>query len=123
MIDHRLAIVDQSGALVVAIFVLHAAIRIVRPAIDQLADAGAPRAHRRELERLALDVDGVQAVHALRTRYVGSELAVDIHIEVDANLSVADGFSIAREVKTDLLEQGPMVADVVVQIEPHEGEQ
>jgi len=122
MVDHRLAIVDQIGALVVAIFVLHAAIRIIRPALDQLADAGAPMAHRRELEQLAFDVDGVRAVHALRTRCVGSELAVDIHIEVDANLSVAEGFSIARQVKIDLLENGPMVADVVVQIEPHQEE-
>lgn len=122
MVDHRLAIVDQIGALVVAVFVLHAAFRIIRPALDQLVDAGAPKAHRRELERLALDVGGVRAVHAMRTRYIGSELAVDIHIEVDANLSVADGFSIARQVKTVLLEQGPMVADVVVQIEPHQEE-
>jgi len=120
MIDHRLAIVDRIGALVVAVFVLHASFRIIRPALDQLVDAGAPKAHRRELEHLAIDVDGVRAVHALRTRYIGSELAVDIHIEVDADLSVADGFSIARQVKTDLLEKGPMVADVVVQIEPHE---
>ena len=121
MVDHRLAVVDQIGALVVAVFVLHAAFRIIRPALDQLVDAGAPKAHRRELEQLALQVDGVRAVHAMRTRYIGSELAVDIHIEVDANLSVADGFSIARQVKADLLENGPMVADVVVQIEPHEG--
>jgi cation diffusion facilitator family transporter len=122
MVDHRLAIVDQIGALVVAVFVLHAAFRIIRPALDQLVDAGAPMAHRRELERLAFDVDGVRAVHAMRTRYIGPELAVDIHIEVDADLSVAEGFSIARQVKNDLLEHGPMVADVVVQIEPHEEE-
>jgi cation diffusion facilitator family transporter len=123
MIDHRLAVVDQIGALVVAIFILHASIRIMRPAVDQLVDAGAPRAHRRELEKLALDVEGVRAAHALRTRYIGSELAVDVHVEVDADLSVADGFEIARKVKRDLLERGPDVADVVVQIEPHEGDQ
>ena len=34
MIDHRLAVVDQIGALVVAVFVLHAAFRIIRPALD-----------------------------------------------------------------------------------------
>ena len=121
MLDHRLAVVDQVGALVVSVFVLHAAFRIIRPALDELVDAGAPRAHRKELERLALDVDGVRAAHALRTRYIGSELAVDVHVEVDADLSVADGFEIARRVKKDLLQRGPDVADVVVQIEPHEG--
>jgi len=123
MVDHRLAVVDQIGALVVAVFVLHAAIRIIRPALDELVDAGAPSAHRRELERLALDVDGVRAAHALRTRYIGSELAVDVHVEVDADLSVADGFAIARAVKQDLLKRGPGVADVVVQIEPHEDDE
>jgi cation diffusion facilitator family transporter len=121
MVEHRLAFVDRVGALVVAVFVLHAAFRIIRPAIDQLVDAGAPSAHLRELEQLAIQVEGVRDVHALRTRYIGPELAVDVHIEVDAELSVADGFSIARQVKADLLEKGPMVADVVVQIEPHEG--
>jgi cation diffusion facilitator family transporter len=123
MVDHRLGMIDQIGALIVAIFVLHAAFRIIRPALDQLVDAGAPEAHRSELEQLAIQVEGVRGVHAMRTRYIGSELAVDIHIEVDADLTVADGFSIARQVKTDLLEQGPMVADVVVQIEPHEGDE
>jgi cation diffusion facilitator family transporter len=118
MIDHRLAVVDRIAALVVAIFILHAAFRIIRPAIDQLVDAGAPRSHRAQLERLALQVDGVLAAHALRTRYIGSELAVDLHVEVDPDLSVRDGFTIARDVKTALLRHGPEVADVVVQIEP-----
>lgn len=119
MIDHRLAAIDQIGAVVVAVFVLHTAFRIIRPALDELVDAGAPSAHRRELERLALDVEGVRAAHALRTRYIGSELAVDVHVEVDADLSVAEGFAIAREVRRDLMKRGPNVADVVVQIEPH----
>lgn len=123
MMDHRLAVVDQIGALVVAVFVLHASFRIIRPALEQLVDAGAPRSHRLELERLAREVDGVRDAHALRTRYIGSELAVDVHIEVDADLSVADGHAIAREVKHDLLKRGPGVADVVVQIEPHEAPQ
>jgi len=109
--------------LVVAIFILHASIRIIRPALDQLVDAGAPRAHRQELERLALEVEGVRSAHALRTRYIGSELAVDLHVEVDPALSVAEGFVIARRVKKDLLQRGPDVADVVVQIEPHEGDE
>jgi len=122
MLDHRLAVVDQIGALVVSVFVLHAAFRIIRPALEELVDAGAPTAHREELERLALDVDGVRAAHALRTRYIGSELAVDVHVEVDAELTVADGFEIARKVKNDLLRRGPGVADVVVQVEPHEGQ-
>jgi cation diffusion facilitator family transporter len=118
IVDHRLLVVDRVAALVVALFVLHAAFRIIRPTIDQLVDAGAPRAHRRQLERLALAVDGVESAHALRTRWVGSELAVDLHVEVDPGLSVAEGFEIARRVKRELTARDSSVADVMVQIEP-----
>jgi cation diffusion facilitator family transporter len=118
MVDHRLAVVDQIGALIVAIFVLHAAIRIIRPALDQLVDTAAPTDQRQKIERIALAVGGVRSAHALRTRYVGSELAVDLHLEVDGDLTVAEGFDIALAVKRNLLELGPDVADVVVQIEP-----
>jgi len=118
MIDHRFAVVDRIGALVVAVFILHAAIRIIRPALDQLVDTGAPAEQRRDLETLALEVEGVEDAHALRTRYVGPDLAVDLHVEVEPELSVAEGFEIARRVKRELKEHGPGVADVVVQIEP-----
>ena len=118
MIDHRFAVVDRIGALVVAVFILHAAIRIIRPALDQLIDAGAPKGQREALERLSLEVEGVHAAHALRTRYVGSDLAVDLHVEVDPELSVADGYKIANRVKRVLMDHGPGVADVMIQIEP-----
>ena len=123
MVDHSLAVVDRVGALVVAVFILHASFRIIRPALDQLVDAGAPSAHREELEQLALDVEGVRAAHALRTRYIGSELAVDLHVEIDGDLSVAESFEIVREVKRKFLKRGPDVADVIVQVEPHRDEE
>lgn len=119
LIDPEWAVVDRVGAIVVCIFILQAAWRILRPAVDQLIDAGAPAADRRRIEKLALRVEGVEDAHAVRTRYVGSDLAVDLHIEVDGGLSVADGHAIAVAVRRKLLEEGPNVTDALVQIEPH----
>jgi cation diffusion facilitator family transporter len=120
LVDPEWAVVDRVGAIVVCLLILQAAWRILRPAIDQLIDAGAPAAERRRIERLALEVDGVEAAHAVRTRYVGSELAVDLHIEVDGGLSVGEGHSIAKAVRRKLVEDGPNVTDAVVQVEPHQ---
>jgi cation diffusion facilitator family transporter len=119
LIDPEWAVVDSVGAIVVCLLILQAAWRILRPAIDQLIDAGAPAAERRRIEKLALEVDGVEAAHAVRTRYVGSELAVDLHVEVDGGLSVGEGHAIAKAVRQKLVEDGPNVTDAVVQIEPH----
>ncbi len=119
IIDPEWAIVDRVGAVVVCLLILQASWRILRPAVDQLIDAGAPESERRRIEEVALEVDGVEAAHAVRTRYVGSKLAVDLHVEVDGGLSVGDGHAIAVEVREKLIAEGPNVADAVVQIEPH----
>jgi len=119
IIDPEWAVVDRVGAVVVCLLILQASWRILRPAVDQLIDAGAPAADRRRIEKLALEVDGVEAAHAVRTRYVGSKLAVDLHVEVDGGLGVGDGHAIAVAVRGKLIAEGPNVADAVVQIEPH----
>lgn len=119
MIDPEWAVVDRVGAVVVCLLILQASWHILRPAIDQLIDAGAPASDRRRIEELALQVDGVEAAHAVRTRYVGSDLAVDLHVEVDGGLSVGEGHTIAVAVRRKLVEEGPNVTDAVVQIEPH----
>ena len=119
LIDPEWAVVDRVGAVVVCLLILQASWRILRPAVDQLIDAGAPAADRRRIEEIALQVDGVEAAHAVRTRYVGADLAVDLHVEVDGGLSVAEGHVIVVAVRRKLLEEGPNVNDALVQIEPH----
>ena len=112
------AVVDRVGAVVVCLLILQVSWRILRPALDQLVDAGAPAADRDRIEELALEVDGVEAAHAVRTRYVGASLAVDLHVEIDGGLSVAEGHRIAVAVRRKLVADGPDVADAIVQVEP-----
>lgn len=118
MVLPRLNWVDRLGVLIVCIFILKAAWEIFHPALQQLVDAGAPAPVQGELAELALQVDGVHSAHALRTRYLGPMLAVDLHIEVDGGLSVREGYRIAREVRRLLMKEGPGVSDVMVQVEP-----
>ena len=112
------AFVDRIGALVVCVFILFAAKRILAPALSELIDTGAPREDRRRIRKIALGVEGVHDAHAIRTRYVGPNLAVDLHVEVDAELSVEEGHAIGEAVKQRLLDEGPKVADVLVHVEP-----
>ncbi len=119
IIDPEWAVVDRVGAVVVCLLILQASWRILRPAVDQLIDAGAPAAERRRIEELCLEVDGVEAAHAVRTRYIGSKLAVDLHVEVDGGLASATATPLRVAVREKLIADGPNVADAVVQIEPH----
>jgi len=122
VIDPRLAFVDRIGAVAVCLFILYAAWKITAPALAQLIDTAAPADERQRLEEIAMSVDGVRDVHSLRTRYAGPHLAVDLHVVVDSDLSVEQGHSIAETVKHALIEHGPKVHDVLVKVEPDDGQ-
>ena len=111
---------DHVGAVMVSIFILQAAWRIVRPALGQLVDEAAPPEVAETIKRIALETDGVMLVHAVRTRFVGPAIQVDLHILVEPNISVQQGHDISENVQAALLDRLQDVADVVVHIEPYE---
>ena len=109
---------DQLGAVVVSGFIIKAAVDIVRPGMRELVDTGAPPEVYVEIRRLAIDTEGVLGVHDVRTRYVGAELCIDLHIEVGGNITVNEGHHVATRVIRRLKAQGPHVVDVMVHIDP-----
>ena len=110
---------DHIGAVVVSLFILAAAWEIMKPALAELSDTGASARVCEQLTELAKAVAGVMEVHALRTRYIGGGLQVDLHVLVDPQLTVQEGHAITGAVKAKLLEYGPDVVDVLVHLEPY----
>ncbi|MDP7420557.1 MAG: cation diffusion facilitator family transporter [bacterium] len=112
------AFLDHVGAVVVSLFILQAAWRIGWPAIKQLVDVGAPGDIQERISEIVLGIPGVTQVHAIRTRYIGSGLQVDLHVLVDGAMTVRDGHDISMTVKQSLITAGPGIVDVVVHLEP-----
>lgn len=116
----RWAFLDPVGALVVALLILKVAWDIASPALSELTEHGADHEDVQTIANLTRSVDGVCAVHKIRTRRLGAGWFVDLHVNVDGNQSVRQGHDIATNVQHRLLEDGPSVADVTVHIEPEE---
>jgi cation diffusion facilitator family transporter len=111
---------DQVATVIVSVLILYAAWEISGPALRHLIDAGATRKERENIVAIALNTEGVTSIHALRTRYVGPGLQVDLHVMVDGNLSVRQGHDIAGAVKRRLIAGGPNIVDVLVHTEPQD---
>lgn len=109
---------DPVGALVVSLFILHAAARIVQPAVERLLDRAAPEESRQAIQDIAESVEGVCEAHAIRTRYMGSGIQTDLHVLVDGNIPVRQGHDIATQVKRRLLDSHLDIVDAVVHTEP-----
>jgi cation diffusion facilitator family transporter len=111
---------DHIATVLVAVLIAYAAWSISWPALRQLLDTGIDRKGYDQLKSLALETPGVRAVHALRTRYIGPGIQVDVHVQVDPELTVRDGHNICGAVKQRLIEFGPEVVDVLIHLEPDE---
>ena len=70
-----------------------------------------------------MSVDGVKAVHSLRTRSMGSRALVDVHILVkNPRISVSEGHQISEAVLSKLKKDIDEVYDVTVHIDPEDDE-
>jgi len=119
-INPNWAFMDRVGAFIVSIFILKVSWDIISPSISELTDRGASIKDREFIKKIAIGVNGVKDVHAIRTRKFGENLYADLHVLVDPEISVRLGHNISEEVKKELLINGPGILDVVVHMEPYE---
>ena len=81
-------------------------------------DAAAPAETEQQIRALAVGVSGAERIEKCRIRKSGLGFHVEIHVEVDGEVSVHRGHEIAHEVKDALLESPLGVSDAIVHIEP-----
>jgi cation diffusion facilitator family transporter len=109
---------DRVGAVIVSIFILHAALKIIWPAVSELIDAGVPEEIQKKIMGIASNTMGVREVHAIRSRYISSSIQIDLHIVVDGNISVRAGHTIADSVEGNIIGGIPEVLEVIVHVDP-----
>ncbi len=110
--------VDMLGAVLVSLFIFRSAVAIAWPCLQELGDSAAPRPVTLLVGDALRSVEGVEQVHQLRTRRVGSSLYCDVHIVVDGDLTVRDGHRIADAARDAVLEEVPSVIEVLVHVDP-----
>ncbi len=111
---------DKLGALLVALLITQAAVRIIWPGLKELMDWGAPKEICDRIRDIAMAHPQIIDAHKIRTRYQSGSIFADMHIVVDGNMTVNDGHAIAEHVRKGVIQQVPEVVDVIVHVDPHQ---
>jgi cation diffusion facilitator family transporter len=114
---------DAAAAIVVALMVgkvgWDLGVQALRELVDTALDAERVAAIRDQI----LAVDGVRDLHLLKTRRMGADALVDVHILLeDPRLSVSEGHQISEAVRARLIDGIDEVAEVMVHIDPEDDE-
>jgi cation diffusion facilitator family transporter len=109
---------DRYGGVAVGLIVIFAGIRVARDTAMQLVDTMPDDAMMERIRNAAYTVPGVRGVEKCFARKTGMRYHVDLHLEVDPNMTVRQSHEIAHEVRERILERLDWVADVLVHVEP-----
>lgn len=109
---------DDWAALAACIVIVFNGVRLFRGALGEVMDVAAPPKVVASIRAIAAEVPGVIGIEKCRIRKHGLHLAMDIHVTVDADLSVRLGHEIAHMVKDRLFGSKYRINDVTVHVEP-----
>jgi cation diffusion facilitator family transporter len=109
---------DHYGAFVVGLIVIATAIRVAYEAAMHLMDTMPEEQAMDDIRQAAAGVPEVVGVEKCFARKTGLKYHVDLHLEVDPEITVRASHDIAQKVRERVCEKLPWVADVLVHVEP-----
>ena len=113
------SVLDPIAASVVAVAVLYTGVEIVRDNVGYLVGSAPPEDLRVEIVERALAHPEVEGAHDVVAHYVGPEVDVSLHIEVEGDRTLFEAHDIETAVIDDI--RGlPEVDDVFVHVDPKE---
>lgn len=116
--DHpHWAAADDYAALLAGGIIVWNGLRLARLPLRELMDAQ-PEGVLGRVRAVALSVGGVEGIEKARAFTRGSRLWVELHVEVDGRLTVAEGHAIGGRVRAAVRRAEASVADVLVHVEP-----
>ena len=109
---------DRYGDFVVGLIVVAAGLRVSRGTALQLMDTMPDDRLIDQIRAAATAVPGVRGVEKCFARKTGMKYHVDLHLEVDPEMTVRQSHQLAHDVKLRIMEKLDWVADVLVHVEP-----
>jgi cation diffusion facilitator family transporter len=114
---------DAIAAVLVSLMIAKIGVSLMVDSLKELVDTAIPDDEIEALRQAISVIDGVINIHLLRTRRMGEDIYVDLHIQVDSYISVSEGHMIADTVRNQLLVQFRNIADVLVHTDPENDEE
>jgi len=113
---------DAIAAIIVGGMIVKMGVIYGWNSVKELVDTAVDAEKLSQIEHIIQSVDGVEKIHQLRSRSMGSDILVDVHILVAPYMSVSEGHFIAQHVHQALITQLQHVKDVTVHVDPEDDE-
>jgi len=111
-------ILDPIASVIVSVLILLTAISISRSCLAELLETSLGEEIVNEIREITNEVSGARNAHNIRTRRIGANIAIDMHIEVDRNLLITEAHDICDRIEIALKARFGESTFVTVHCEP-----
>ena len=111
-------IADPIAAIMVAALIIKVSLDLCRKALEELLEKSLPREVEEEILSIILATPNVFKPHNLRTRRLGSDIAIEVHIRVEGTMTVNDSHEISKTIESALRNRFGERTAVAIHIEP-----
>ena len=111
---------DPIAATMVAFMIMKVGYELTLGGFRDLMDTALDEKDTQSIQVAIDDVSGVLKSHDLRTRKIGGEILMDVHIQVDSDLTVTEGHEVAERVRRKLIKNYPNTQDVLVHVDGYD---
>lgn len=108
---------DPLAALIVGLMIVRMGWKFLFTAFNDLMDSAVDEETEGRIRNHLVSTPGVQGVHGLKTRKLGDMIWVEVDLEMDGTLTIAQGHAIASEARKRVMRHEP-VLDVMTHFDP-----
>jgi cation diffusion facilitator family transporter len=113
---------DDWAALLASGAIFYNSYLIIKPAMGEIMDEHLYEDMIQLIRAKSKDISGLIDTEKCLVRKMGMQYYVDLHIKVNASLTVEEGHQIAHRLKDYLMQTLPEIVDVLIHVEPQEEE-
>jgi cation diffusion facilitator family transporter len=109
--------IDAVAGIAIAMYIIYASYQLFRDAIKNLADEEFAPTDRNKIVNIIREFPEIKGLHDLKTRYAGHKPFIQLHLEMNGNMSLYAAHEISDRVILALLEEFPH-AEIIIHQDP-----
>lgn len=118
ILGSRWAVLDPIAAVVVSVFIMRTAYTLVAQSMGELLEKSLPEDMERQIADIASEEPTVSTIHHLRTRRIGSHIAIEMHVRMPGALSLYEAHQHATAIEQRLRERYGAETYINLHVEP-----
>ena len=111
-------VLDPVAAFVVSLFIIKVSVELVKPCLDELLEKSLPKEMEDKILAIILSHPEVSSPHHLRTRDIGNNIAIEVHIRMDGSIALKDAHEITKRIEASLKEEFGQETHIGIHMEP-----